>query len=275
MTLNINSTIRLNNGVDIPLFGLGVYQSSPGEETEAAVISALKYGYRHIDTAKLYSNEQDVGNAVRKSGIARKEIFITTKLWNRDHGYDNTLRAFEASLKNLNLDYIDLYLVHFPVSGIRNETWKALEKIMEGKQCRAIGVSNYTIKHMKELLSLCNIKPVVNQVEFSPYLYQKELMEYCHSNEVRITAYSPLTQGKRLNEPILKAIADKHHKTTAQVLIRWFLQHELIVIPKSIKEARIIENASVYDFELDTEDINKLDSMDENYRTCWDSSDVV
>ncbi|MFN8671343.1 MAG: aldo/keto reductase [Candidatus Sericytochromatia bacterium] len=275
MSLTINSKIKLNNGLEMPLFGLGVYQSTPGEETEEAVIYALKQGYIHIDTAKVYSNEKDVGNAVRKSGVDRKNIFITTKLWNRDQGYDNTLRAFENSLKNLDLDYIDLYLVHFPVSGTRQETWKAMEKIMESGKCKAIGVSNYTVKHMEELLSSCNIKPVVNQVEFSPYLYQKELMDYCHKNQVRITAYSPLTQGKRLNEPILQKIAKKHSKTTAQVLIRWCLEHEIIVIPKSIKNIRIDENANVFDFSLDTEDMNILDNLNENYRVCWDPTDTI
>lgn len=271
----INSKAKLNNGVEIPYLGLGVYKAKPGEETQNAVTYALEVGYRHIDTASLYGNERDVGIAVRNSSIPREEIFVTTKLWNDDHGYEKTLKACDESLGKLDLGYIDLYLVHWPVEGIRNETWKAMEKLYEEKKCRAIGVSNYTIKHLEELLEICNVVPAINQVEFSPYLYQKELLDFCNSHDIRLEAYSPLTRGRKLDDQKLVEIAGKYEKTSAQILIRWALQHEVIVIPKSSHKERIIENADVFDFEISQEDMEKLDSFNENFRVCWDPTNVL
>lgn len=272
MNLTINSKVKLNNGSEMPLFGLGVYQSYKGEETRKAVLDSLEAGYRHIDTAKFYQNEKDVGNAIKESGIPRSEIFVTTKLWNSDHGYDLTLKAFEKSLEQLDLGYIDLYLVHWPVTGLRNETWKAMEKIMESGKCKSIGVSNYTIKHLKELLDFANIVPAVNQVEFSPYLYQKELLDFCNKNSIQLEAYSPLTQGEKLKEKVLVDISKKYNKTTAQLILRWALQHNIVIIPKSVTKSRIIENANIFDFNISDEDMNKLDLLNENFRTCWDPS---
>lgn len=270
MHLNIKSTVKLNNNVSMPIFGLGVYLSESGDETRVAVSEALEAGYRHIDTAKFYQNEKDVGLAVKQSGIPRNEIFITTKLWNSDHGYDKAIKAFDRSLEQLDLEYIDLYLVHWPVTGLRNETWKAMEKIANSGKCRAIGVSNYTVRHLKELLKFAEIIPAVNQVEFSPYLYQKELFDFCKNNNIQLEAYSPLTQGQKLKDPMLVNIAQKYNKTTAQVILRWAIQHSIVIIPKSVTKARIIENADIFDFNISDEDMNKLDNLNEDFRVCWD-----
>ncbi|MEM2918278.1 MAG: aldo/keto reductase [Candidatus Altiarchaeota archaeon] len=274
--MNINSKVKLNNGVEIPYLGLGTWLLNSGKETQNAVLWALEFGYRLIDTASIYGNESDVGIAIKKSKISRDKIFVTTKLWNSDQGYEKTLKAFEKSLKILNLSYIDLYLVHWPAEkkSLREETWKAIEKVyMEGK-CRAIGVSNYTIKHLSELLEIAEIIPAINQVEFSPFLYQKELLEFCNSNKIQVEAYSPLTRGKKLNDPKLLEIAEKYGKTPAQILIRWALQHSLVVIPKSSKKEHIYENSQVFDFEISKGDMEKLDSLDENFRVCWNPENI-
>jgi methylglyoxal/glyoxal reductase len=272
--MNIHSTIALNNGINIPRLGLGMYRSPKGRKSFSTVLYALQFGYRHVDTAALYKNEREVGEAIQESGIRREQIFVTTKLWNDDHGYDKALRAFDKSMKELNLDSIDLYLIHWPVTGKRKESWKALQKIYKDGRCRSIGVSNYLIRHLEELLSETDVVPVVNQVEFSPFLYQKELLEYCRAKNILLEAYSPLTKGKRLNDTNLMNVADRYGKTTAQILIRWGLQHDLIVLVKSNRTERIEENGSVFDFEIADEDMRVLDSLDENYRTSWDPSDV-
>lgn len=274
MELNINSKITLNNGTDIPIFGLGVFQSDAGSETQNAVQYAIEAGYRHIDTAKIYRNEEDVGIAVKNCAILREELFITTKLWNSDHGYKSAIAACETSLKRLGLDYLDLYLIHWPVPGLRNETWTAMEKLYRDGKCRAIGVSNYTIKHLSELMGFCNVVPAVNQVEFSPYLYQKELLNYCRSKQIQIEAYSPLTKGIKLNDPTLVKIASNYGKSTAQILIRWCLEHNLVVIPKSSNKKRIIENADVFDFKISLDDMAVLNSMNENLHSGWDPTNA-
>jgi diketogulonate reductase-like aldo/keto reductase len=261
MEINIASTVTLNNGVEMPLLGLGVYQARTGREAENAVLWALEAGYRLIDTAMMYGNEDSVGKAIRKSGIPREEVFVTTKLWNTDHGYDRTLAACDTSLRNLGMDTVDLYLIHWPVHELSTETWMAMETLLKQGKARAIGVSNYAIHHLEELLSSANVVPAVNQVEFSPYLYQKDLLGYCNTHSIRLEAYSPLTRGRRLKEPNLVAIARKYGKTPAQVLIRWALQHEIVVIPKSVKRERIRENAAVFDFEIAPEDMARLDAF--------------
>ena len=273
--MKIDSTIPLNNGVHIPRLGLGMYRSPKGRKSFSTVLYALQFGYRHIDTAALYNNEREVGEAVKESGIPRDQIFATTKLWNDDQGYDKALRAFDRSMKELNLEYIDLYLIHWPVTGKRKDSWKALQKIYKEGRCRSIGVSNYLMRHLEELLSETDVVPVVNQVEFSPFLYQKELLEYCHSKNILLEAYSPITKGKRLNDASLIKVANKYGKTTAQILIRWGLQHDLVVLVKSNRVERIEENGSVFDFEIAAEDMTFLDSLDENYRTSWDPSNVL
>jgi methylglyoxal/glyoxal reductase len=270
MQATVEPFAKLNNGVTIPRLGLGVYQSPPGQVTQRAVEYALKIGYRHIDTARIYNNETDVGTALRKSGIKREDVFITTKLWNSDHGYDTALKACDDSLKRLGLKYLDLYLIHWPVPEIRNESWTALTKLLKDGKCRSIGVSNYTIQHLTELLEDADVVPMVNQVEFSPFLYQKQLLEYCEKNKIQLEAYSPLTQGEKLNHPRIQQIAKRHNKSPAQVLIRWSLQHHLVTLPKSIREERIRENNQVFDYNLTSEDMKVLDSLDENFRNSWD-----
>ena len=270
MQATVEPVAKLNNGVMIPRLGLGVYQSPPGQLTQRAVEYALKIGYRHIDTARIYNNETDVGTALRKSGVKREDVFITTKLWNSDHGYETSIKACEDSLKRLGLKYLDLYLIHWPVPEIRNESWTALTKLLKDGKCRSIGVSNYTIQHLTELLEDADVVPMVNQVEFSPFLYQKQLLDYCEKNKIQVEAYSPLTQGAKLNHPTIQQIAKKHGKTPAQVLIRWSLQHNLVTIPKSVREERIKENSQVFDYNLTSEDMRVLDSLDENFRNSWD-----
>jgi len=265
---------KLNNGVMIPRLGLGVYQSPPGPITQNAVEYALKIGYRHIDTARIYNNESDVGTALRKTGIKREDVFITTKLWNSDHGYENALRACDESLKRLGLKYLDLYLIHWPVPETRNESWEALVQLLKDGKCRSIGVSNYTINHLTDLLEDTDVVPMVNQVEFSPFLYQKQLLDHCEKNKIQLEAYSPLTQGAKLNHPKIQQIAKSHSKTPAQVLIRWSLQHNLVTIPKSVREERIKENSKVFDYILTAEDMRILDSLDENFRNSWDPTNA-
>jgi methylglyoxal/glyoxal reductase len=274
MSFTIQSRIRLNNGVEIPRLGLGVYQSPPGRITQHAVRYALNIGYRHIDTAFIYGNESDVGKAVHKSGLQRDEVFITTKLWNtRDVQYDTALRSCEDSLRRLGLGYVDLYLIHWPVRGIGNNTieiWKAMVNLLREGKARAIGVSNFSIDDLKQILNDSDVLPAVNQVEFHPFLYQKDLLSFCDRNSIQLEAYSPLTRGMRLNHPTIVNIAKKYdNKTPAQILIRWSLQHNLVVIPKSIHEERILENSQVFDFELEDEDMKHLDSLNENLQTVF------
>ena len=267
-------TITLNDGREMPRFGLGVFQSPDGEVTRTAVLAALEAGYRLIDTAAIYRNEASVGAALRDSGVAREAIFLTTKLWNSDHGYDAALAAFDASLARLGLDYVDLYLIHFPVESLRGDSWRALERIYADGRARAIGVSNYTIRHLRELLDDCEVVPAVNQVEFSPYLYQRELLTFCRDHGIQLEAYSSLTRGEKLADPPLIAVAARHGKTPAQVLLRWTLQHRIIVIPKSVRRGRIAENAALFDFELSPTEMVTLDALDEGLRVSWDPSDA-
>jgi diketogulonate reductase-like aldo/keto reductase len=270
--LRIDTKVKLNNGVQMPIFGLGTFQTRSGRETRDAVLHALKVGYRHIDTASMYGNEEDVGAAIKESGIRREEIFVTTKLWNSDHGYDSALAAFEKSSRRLDLSYVDLYLIHWPVQRLRNETRRALETLLKERKCRAIGVSNYMIRHLEELLENSSTVPAVNQVEFSPYLYQKDLLEFCRKNGIQLEAYSPLTKGHKLSDPKLAALASKYSRSPAQILIRWALQHQIVVIPKSSKGERITENADVFDFAISSEDMRALDLFDQGLRTSWDPS---
>ena len=204
----IDSVVKLNNGIEMPFFGLGVYLINSGQETFQAVQHALNIGYRLIDTARMYDNEEDVGKAVRESSVPRSEIFVTTKLWNSDHGYDKAIRAFQRSLETLQLDYIDLYLIHWPVEGLRRDTWLALETVLEEGKCRAIGVSNYTIFHLQDLLGKARIVPAVNQVEFSPFLYQKELLNFCREQGIQMEAYSPLTRGKKFKDTTIQTVSN-------------------------------------------------------------------
>ena len=270
MALTIRSTVKLNNGVEMPQFGLGVWQIPAGAPTRRAVKAALEAGYRLIDTAKFYGNEADVGAAVRESGLPRDEVFITTKLWNDDHGYETALAAFEASRKRLGFPTVDLYLIHWPVPGLRRETWRAFERILREGTARAIGVSNYMVPHLEELLASAEVAPAVNQIELSPFLYPRDVVEFCERRKIAVEAYSPLTKGHRLRDPRLGGIAQTYRKTVPQVLIRWGLQHGFIEIPKSAKPEHIKENADVFDFELRTEDMRTLDSLGEGLHMAWD-----
>lgn len=274
MQWTIQSTLKLNNGIEIPRFGLGVFRTAAGKEAKQAVLHALKAGYRHIDTAKIYGNEKDVGEAIRESGIPRKDIFVTTKLWNGDQGYDAAMKAFENSLSLLGLDVLDLYLIHWPVQHLRKDSWRALVEIQKQKRCRAIGVSNYTVRHLKELMSDSAVVPAVNQVELSPFLTQPELVRFCAEQGIAVEAYSPLTRGFKLSHPVIVRIAGQHQKTSAQVMIRWALQRDFIVIPKSSNPARIEENAAVFDFELSPSEMATLDGLNENLRKSWDPTDA-
>jgi len=269
MGLTLDSRAVLNNGVEIPLLGVGVYQSPPGQTTENAVRYALMIGYRLIDTAQLYGNEEDVGRALRKSGVSRDDVFIITKVWNSDQGYESTLQACNKSLQKLGLSYLDLYLIHWPVHGMSEETWKAMVRLLQEQKTRAIGVSNYDIDDLSQLMQSSDVLPAVDQVEFHPFLYQERLLRFCEKNGIQMEAYSPLTRGMRISHPTIVAVANKYRKTPAQVLIRWSLQHGLVVIPKSVHEERILENSKVFDFELEPEDMEHLNSLNENLRTIF------
>lgn len=260
----------MNNGVEMPMLGVGTYMMGSGGEARRSVAWAIEAGYRLIDTATLYANERDVGEAVRSSGVPRDELFVTTKLWNSDQGYTKAHAAFEMSFRLLDIGSIDLYLVHWPDERLRRESWKALEEILADGRARAIGVSNYNIEHLEEMKSYAKVWPAVNQVEFSPFLFQGELLDYCQGNGIVLQAYSPLTRGARLRDPVLTRISSKHGKTAAQVMIRWALQHGVSPIPKSSHRGRLQENADVFDFELDEDDMRALDSLGYFVRMDWD-----
>ncbi|WP_339321288.1 aldo/keto reductase [Paenibacillus sp. FSL W8-0194] len=270
MTLHLQSTTKLANGVDMPWLGLGVFKVEEGADLIAAVKAAIKHGYRSIDTAAIYGNESGVGQAIREAlkenGLAREELFVTSKVWNQDQGYDETLAAFDVSLSKLGLDVLDLYLIHWPVAGKYKDTWRALEKLYKDGRVRAIGVSNFHVHHLQDLLSAAEIKPMVDQVEFHPYLAQNELLAFTKEQGIQLEAWSPLMQGELLNQPVLQEIAAKHNKSVAQTILRWDLQKGVVTIPKSIKEHRIIENASIFDFELSPEDMEKIDALNQNRR---------
>jgi diketogulonate reductase-like aldo/keto reductase len=273
-SLTPDSTVTLRGGVEMPLLGLGVWQSPPGAETRGAVLAALRAGYRLVDTARAYRNEEDVGAAVRDSGLPRDAVFVTTKLWNSDHGYDATLRACDASIARLGLGPLDLYLVHWPVERLRHDTWRAMERLLADGKARAIGVSNYTVRHLDELLARAKVPPAVNQVELSPFLQQRELVAYCRAHEIQVEAYGPLVRAHRMDDPVVSRIARRHGRTPAQVLVRWCLEQEIVAIPKSVREERIRENADVFGFALDAEDLAALGALDEGYRTSWDPTDA-
>ena len=262
--------LALNTGASIPQLGLGVWQTPRGEGTRRAVASALGLGYRHVDTARIYGNEADVGAGVRESGVPRDQVFITTKLWNDDQGYDRALGAFDASLGRLGLDYVDLYLVHWPVAGKRLESWRALERIFADKRARAIGVSNFMPRHLDELLVKANVVPAVNQIEISPFLQQRETRAACARHGIVVEAYSPLTRGSRFDHPAVVAAAARTGRSPAQVLLRWGIEHGLVVLPKSTHAERIRENAAIFDFALDPASRAALDACDEGLTTGWD-----
>lgn len=267
--------MKMNDGHSIPILGLGTYLNTGGSVI-AAVHAALEAGYRHIDTAELYDNEKVIGTAIRDAikndVLVREELFVTTKLWNSDHGYDQTIAACNRSLEKLGLDYVDLYLIHWPVEDLRTDSWRALEQLKEEGKCRSIGVSNYMPWHLEELLKGSDTIPAVNQIEFSPYLYQKELLDMCMEKNIVVEAYSPLTKAEMLDDPDLVEVAGKYGRSTAQILIRWAIQHGLVVLPKSSEPLRIRENVDVFDFTISQHDMQYLDSFDTGLRVSWDPS---
>lgn len=263
----------LNNGVKMPWLGLGVFKTPEGEEVINAVKNAIAAGYRSIDTAAFYNNEKGVGQAVRESGIPREELFITTKVWNNDQGYEQTLKAFEESRKKLGLEYIDLYLVHWAVLDKYRETWKALIHLYKEGTVRAIGVSNHQIEHIKQLIQDTGVVPAVNQVECHPLLTQKEMLQFCRQQGVQLEAWGPLIRGN-LDNQVLLNLAAKYGKTPAQIVLRWDIQNEIVTIPKSVHKERIIENSQIFDFGLSPEDMQEIDSMNENRRTGPDPDKV-
>ncbi len=264
--MNIQSIVKLNNGVEMPLFGLGVFLSKEGHEVENAVMVALEAGYRHIDTAAVYGNERGVGNAVKNSRIPRKEIFITSKIWNSDQGYRNTFDAFQESIDRLGTDYIDLYLIHWPKGPLSAETWRAMEEIYAKGRVRAIGVSNFLVHHLEDLLPHCKTTPVVNQVEFHPYLQQPALQQFCAGKNIQLEAWSPIMKGKVSEIALLQELSAKYGKSPVQITIRWELQKQIVTIPKSVHPDRIMSNAAVFDFEISQEDMEAIDRLDKHFR---------
>ena len=266
MISNIKDFTLLNNGLKMPWLGFGVFQVNDGQEVERAVRNALGIGYRSIDTAAVYGNERGVGKAIRESDIPREDIFLTTKVWNDDQREKRTLAAFEESLERLETDYVDLYLVHWPVKGCYQETWGAMEEIYQSGRVKAIGVSNFMVHHLENILGDCQVVPSVNQVEFHPFLVQPDLLSFCQSHQIQVEAWSPLMQGQVVTEQAVQKLAEKYHKTPAQIALRWNLQHEVVTIPKSVHANRIAENAQIFDFELSEADMKVLDALDEGKR---------
>jgi methylglyoxal/glyoxal reductase len=255
--------IRLNQGNEIPMLGLGVYLSQPGAETRRAVAWALELGYRHIDTAALYENEADVGEALRASKIPREEVFVTTKMWHSEHGFASSQAAAHASLRRLGLSYVDLYLIHSPRAKSpedRVASWRGLEKLHHEGVCRSIGVSNYSIRHIEELQDQ-EVVPAVNQVEFHPFVFDPDLLTYCVKKGIHIEAWAPLTRGRRFDDPTVRELAAAHGRTPAQILLRWGIEHQLIEIPKSVHRDRIEENAKIFDFQLSAKEVARLDAL--------------
>lgn len=273
---DLTTTTKLHNGVEMPWLGLGVFKVEDGQEVIDSVKSAVEAGYRSIDTAAAYRNEEGVGKAIAESNVPREELFITTKLRNGDQGYDSALAAFESSIEKLGLDYVDLYLIHWPApaQGKYKETWRALEKLYKDGRIRAIGVSNFKIHHLEDLMADCEIKPMVNQVEYHPLFPQQELHEFCKKNQIQLEAWSPLAQGQLLDNEILSEIGDKYGKSTAQVILRWVFQNEVVTIPKSVKAHRIKQNADIFDFELTEEDMKKIATLDQGDRLFADPDEM-
>ncbi|WP_141434516.1 aldo/keto reductase [Bacillus sp. 03113] len=267
---SLKDTVALSNNVQMPWFGLGVFQVEDGQDVINSVKAAIKNGYRSIDTAAIYGNEEGVGQAIRESieeyGVTREELFITSKVWNADLGYEETIKAYETSLEKLGLEYLDLYLIHWPVEDKIVDAWKALESLYENKKVRAIGVCNFQIHHLKTIMENAKVVPMLNQVEMHPKLSQEDLHEFCKENGIQLEAWAPLMQGGIFEMEPLKVLAEKYNKSISQIVLKWDLQRGIVTIPKTVKEHRIIENANVFDFELSTEDMETINQLNENHR---------
>lgn len=265
-----NETVTLNNGVKMPVLGLGVFRVEDSPELVNAVRSAIKNGYRSIDGAAIYGNEESMGKGIREgikeAGISREDLFITSKVWNADLGYESTIAAYETSLKKLGLDYLDLYLIHWPVQGKYKEAWRALEYLYKQGRVKTIGVSNFQVHHLEDILKDAEIKPMINQIEFHPRLTQGKVREFCEKNNIQVEAWSPLMVGKLFDNEILKEIADKYNKSVAQVILRWDLENNIVTIPKSTNESRIIQNSSIFDFQLTKEEVERISSLNQDLR---------
>ncbi|MCL2233770.1 MAG: aldo/keto reductase [Treponema sp.] len=264
--MDLSSRVKLNNGVEVPYLGLGMFESKDGEEAYNAAKWALETGYRHIDTAMIYGNEDSVGKAIKDSGIPRNEIFVTTKLWNEDMRQGKQLTAIDESLARLGLDYVDLYLIHWPVRNVYVESWKKMEEIYKSGKAKAVGISNFNIHHIEDIMAVSDLVPAVNQCECSPELTQVELADYCAKKGILFEPWAPLGKAETLKRPEIIAMAGKYGKTPAQVVLRWGLQRGFINIPKSSNKSRIQENAGIFDFELDNADYQALFTLDSGKR---------
>ncbi len=262
----LTTSVTLSNGVTMPQIGLGVWRMHEGEEVKDAVKWALEAGYRSIDTAKVYANERGVGESIAQSNVRREDLFVTTKVWNSDQGYDSTLRAYDKSLEELGLEYVDLYLVHWPVKGKYKESWRALEKLYTDGRVRAIGVSNFLVHHLIDMLTVATVTPMVNQVEFHPRLQQPELQAFCLANGIQLEAWSPIMKGGVVDILELAKIGKRHGKNAIQVTLRWLLQKGVVAIPKSSRKARIEANVEVFDFSLTDEEMEVIDNLDQGIR---------
>ena len=260
----VEKFMLLSNGVKIPSIGFGTYKSGDDEETAKIIKNALNLGYKMIDTASFYNNEVGIGNGIKESGIDRKDIFIVTKLWNDDHGYDNTIEAFNKSLNNLQVDYIDLYLIHWPHK-LNAETWRAFEHLYETGKVKAIGVCNFKVEHLEELKKTAKIMPMVNQVEIHPFSTKNNIINYCKDNNIKVVAWSPISRGRVLSNELMIDLSQKYKKSIVQIVLRWHMQKGVIPIPKSSNENRIKENIDIFDFEISSEDMKAIDSLDEGY----------
>jgi diketogulonate reductase-like aldo/keto reductase len=261
--------IDLSDKRSIPQIGLGLWQIKDKQTFENTFNGALEAGYRHFDTAQAYNNEHFLGELWQKSGLKREDLFITTKIAVQHFGYRRTKSSFKTSLNKLNMEYVDLLLLHFPIPILRKKSWKALEALLQSGKVKSIGVSNYTIKHLEKMKSYANVMPVVNQVELHIFLQQPELVKYCKNNNIMLEAYSPLAHAKSLDNHVVSDVAKKYHKTYAQVMLRWLIQQDLVVLPKSVTLSRIRENIDIFDFALDQDDLESLSRQDKNMRTCW------
>lgn len=269
-----NQSVILKNGIKMPILGFGVYKIQDGDEGAQIIRNAVETGYRHIDTAAYYGNEKSVAEGIKRSGLPRGEIFITSKVWNDDHGYDKTMRAFESTLKNLNTDYLDLYLIHWP-SGRNGETWHALEQIYRDKRAKAIGVSNFNPEHIEQILEDAEFVPMVNQIEFHPLLQQSKVREYCKARDITVEAWSPLMRGRLSENPLLLELAKKHGKTVSQIILRWEIQQSVVTIPKTVRIERMRENADIFNFKLSADEMKRIAGLNENVRTGPDPVDMA